>query len=339
MRRLAALAALLFVLGLSACSGSADDPVSESSSTLPGATATTEPPSTVPPSTVPPSTVPAPTGTAGCGTPADAPTIADTRPGDVERTLTVGDRERIYRIGVPSGYDDEHPTPLVMNLHGAGSNALQASIYGGVPQEADKRGMIEIAPQAIDGKWQLGGSGYDQDFLVALLNDIEARYCVDPDRVYLVGMSLGAWKAAATACAMGDRVAALALVTVEVRPGTCLSIPVVAFHGTADPIVPYGEGSGHEFPGSPNAGLPGTRDNIANWAKGNGCDATPDKSQIGTDVEVWTYRHCTADVVLYTIVGGGHTWPGETIKTGATTHTIDATSIAFDWFDDHPRRD
>lgn len=328
MRRLAAITSLSLMLALSACSG--DNPGSASVATR-AATATPTTAATGSPTT------PAPRGTAGCGTPADAPPITAKRPGDVERTLTVGDRERIYRLGVPTDYDDERPSPLVMNLHGAGSNALQASVYGGVPQEADERGMIEIAPEAFAGKWQLGGSGYDHDFLVALLDDIENRYCIDTDRVFLIGMSLGAWKAAATACAMGDRVAAIALVTVEVRPGVCGPIPVVAFHGTADPIVPYGEGSGREFPGSPNAGLPGTRDNIAHWAQGNGCDKTPDKTEIGTDVEVWTYRDCTADVVLYTILGGGHTWPGETIKTGATTRTIDATQIAFDWFDAHPR--
>jgi len=134
-----------------------------------------------------------------------------------------------------------------------------------------------------------------------------------------------------------DTFASAALVTVEVHPDGCPPLPVVAFHGTADATVPYGEGSGHEFPDSPNAALPGTHDNIARWAKGNGCDPEPAVERIGDDVERWTYRGCTADVVLYTIFGGGHTWPGARIRIGPTPGTIDATEIAFDWFEAHPR--
>lgn len=255
----------------------------------------------------------------------------------MERTIEVDGTERLYRLGVPAGYDPDDPTPLVFNLHGSGSNAKEASLYGQVPQEASKRGFITVAPEAIDGKWELGDSGADRDFLVSLLKDVEGRYCVDTNRVHIIGMSLGAWKAAVTACTVPDTFASAALVTVEVRLDPCPPVPVVAFHGTADPTVPYGEGSGHDFPDSPNAGLPGTRDNIANWAKGNGCDPEPDEKKIGDDVKRWTYRNCTADVVLYTIIGGGHTWPGADIDIGPTTQTINATQIAFDWFEAHPK--
>ncbi|HET8930482.1 MAG TPA: PHB depolymerase family esterase [Acidimicrobiales bacterium] len=277
--------------------------------------------------------------TSGCGRAPDAPEVTDELPGDVEQTITVAGTVRTYRLGVPDGYDPEQPTPLVMNLHGSGSNAVQASLYGGVTQGANERGILTITPDAIDGQWQIGAKGTDGDFLKALVADIESRYCVDPDRVYVIGMSLGAWKAAVTACAMADTFAAAALVTVEVHPDSCPPIPVVAFHGTADETVPYGEGSGHSFPDSPNAGLPGTHENIASWADGNGCDPDPKVTEIGDDVERWAYTDCTADVVLYTVTGAGHTWPGADIEIGPTTQIIDATCIAFDWFAAHPRSD
>ena len=230
------------------------------------------------------------------------------------------------------------PTPLVMNLHGSGSNAIEASAYGRVPQEGAKRGMITVAPQAIDGEWQLSLGGTDHEFLTALLDDLSSRYCIDPDRIHLMGMSLGAWKAAAMGCADPDTFASAALVAVEVHPNDCPPLPIVAFHGTADPTVTYGEGSGHEYPDSPNAALPGTRENIANWAEGNGCDPEPTVERIGDDVEVWTYTNCVADVVLYAVSEAGHTWPGAKIDIGATTQTINATEIAFDWFEAHPKR-
>lgn len=252
--------------------------------------------------------------------------------------MVVGDVARTYRLGVPVKYDQNVPAPLVLNLHGAGSSGTQASIYGGFTVAATGRGIITVAPSAINGKWQLAGHGADNDFLTELIDDLKSRYCVDLNRVFVIGMSLGAWKAAVTACGAPETFAAAVLVTVEVHPPSCKPLPVVAFHGTADAAVPYGEGSGYEFPNSPNANLPGTRTNIANWADGNNCDPAPKKTTIGDDVEKWTYTNCAADVVLYTVIGGGHTWPGSDIKIGATTQTIDATQIALDWFAAHPRR-
>lgn len=273
----------------------------------------------------------------GCGRKADAPKVVSKPPGDVARTITLGGIKRSYRIGVPVRYDPNDPTPLVMNLHGSGSNALQASFYGAFTQAAKKRDMVTITPDANGGRWQISENGTDNDFLLALVRNMKDRFCIDETRVYLVGMSLGSWKAAVTACGAPQVFAAIALVAVEVHPTDCPPIPMVAFHGTDDPIVPYGEGSGKAFPKSPNAGLPGVHKNLANWAEGNRCEPKPSISRIGSDIIRWVYRDCDADLALYTIEGGGHTWPGAKIKIGPTTQTIDATQIAFDWFDAHPR--
>lgn len=68
----------------------------------------------------------------------------------------------------------------------------------------------------------------------------------------------------------------------------------------------------------------------------------PVRKQVGDDVVRQSYRSCkdSADVVLYTIFGGGHTWPGSNINIGAaslTTHTISATPLLLDWFHEHSR--
>lgn len=283
-------------------------------------------------------------GSAGCGRPADAARVGSKLPGDVPLTLPMGTTERTYRLGVPDAYDPKRPTPLIVDLHGSGSNALQASAYSDLPRQAGARGYLVVTPDAIDGKWQISPAGTDADFLAALVDDVERRYCVDLDRVHLVGMSLGAWKAAATACHSGNRYASIALVAVEVYPGTCPPMPVVVFHGTADPVVAYGAGGGTvNQADTPNAGLPGTQSNVARWAKGNGCNPKPTVRELGTDVVLRRYRSCEqgADVDFYTIIGGGHTWPGSAIilgKPGLTTSTIDATRLALDWFAAHPRR-
>lgn len=321
---------------VAACSGSDDSsPVAAPSS------ASTAVPVTDGSSTT--ALVEEPEPSAGCRRAPDVAPISDERPGDVPQTLSSGGVERVYRLAVPADYDPDVAVPLVLNLHGSGSNAFQASGYGDVPRAATARGMVVVAAEAVDGQWQLAATGTDADFLTALLDDIEARYCIDRNHEHIVGMSLGAWKAAATACEVSDRFASVSLVTVEVFPGRCEPMAVIAFHGTADPVVPYGEGAdaGVVVTG-PNAGLPGARTNIANWAESAGCDAEPETSEIGTDVELWRYAGCDEGigVELYTILGGGHTWPGSDIDVaalGVTTSTISATELTLDWFEAHPR--
>jgi polyhydroxybutyrate depolymerase len=272
------------------------------------------------------------------------PPVADELPGDHEQTLEVGDATRTYRLAVPRDHDPTRPAALVLNLHGSGSNALQAGIYSDLPRRAAARGMLVASPDAIDGVWELGATGDDADFLAALLDDLERRTCIDPDRIHLVGFSLGAWKAAVTACALDDRVASIALLTVEVFPGDCPPLPVLAFHGTADATVAYGPGGGTvDTDETPNAGLPGTRENVAAWADNAGCAAQPTVTPIGDDVELRRHTGCRhgGEVALYTIVGGGHTWPGSEIVLGPpelTTESIDATALVLDWFEAHPRR-
>ncbi|MCB0963659.1 MAG: hypothetical protein KDA98_10220 [Acidimicrobiales bacterium] len=334
------LALLALVVGIAAgCSGSTSDGAAPT--TTAPATVTAAPDGGAP---APPAEVPA-DPSEGCGTEPDVAAIGDDRPGDVALTFDADGTERVYRLAVPADYDPDVAAPLVLNLHGAGSNALQASVYGDVPRAATERGMLVAAPEGIDGRWELAGEGADADFLAGLVDDLEGRYCVDRARIHIIGMSLGAWKAAVTACALGERVASIALVTVEVFPGTCAPMPVIAFHGTADVVAPYGEGATVEPPpGGPNQGISGAVDNVAAWADSNGCDLEPETTEIGDDVELRSYVGCDTGegpgAELYTVIGGGHTWPGSDIAIGegrATTQTIDATALSLDWFEAHPR--
>jgi len=275
----------------------------------------------------------------GCG---KAPPVRSTTgiTGDVALGFDSGGLHRSYRLGVPASYRADQPAPLVLNLHGSGSNALEQSIYSRLPVAGERRGYLVVTPDAIDANWDLQGHGRDDQFLMGLLDHLEGSYCIDLDRVYAAGISLGAWKSAITACTHPDRFAAIALVAVEVAPPNC-AIPVVAFHGTADPVVPYGVGAdpGVVVTGS-NAGLTGAAVNMANWARYSGCAPGKRVVPIGGDVQHWIYDGCRSGlgVEFYSIEHGGHTWPGSPIdvaRLGPTTHTIDATKIALDWFDAH----
>lgn len=326
MRHLAVASAI----ALAACSGGsgeADEP--DGAGGVGGAdTTTTE------------ATVPEVAASDGCGSEPDVALMADNVLGDATATFDADGIERTYRLAVPADYDPDVPVPLVLNLHGSGSNALQATAYGDVARQGTERGMIVVAPDAIDGRWELLPVGTDGEFLDALLADVASRYCVDEDRVHAVGMSLGAWRAAAQACGFPGRIASIALVTVEVPAEECEPMPVVAFHGTDDPVVAYGEGGGTIDPADAvNAGLPGTLENMDGWATFGGCGAEAEVSEIGDDVTHHVWPDCDegVGVELYTIIGGGHTWPAAEIAIGPTTQTIDATQLALDWFEAHPR--
>jgi polyhydroxybutyrate depolymerase len=266
-------------------------------------------------------------------------------PGEVVRTIESSGTQRSYRLTVPSDVDPTTPLPLVLNLHGSGSNALQQSAYSRLPTVAVTRDVIVVTPDAIANNWRLSAPSDDgnPDIRLArdLLDALSRELCVDRRRVYAAGLSLGAAFSALLACALPDDIAAVGLVTVEVLIGPCPnSVPVIAFHGTADAVVPYdgGEVRGSEFRGSTVRGAEG---NMVRWAELGGCGTEPERSEVGSGVTRRVYPDCDdgTEVELYTIDGGGHTWPGSPIdvaRLGANTDQIDATDLILDFFAEHP---
>src|SRR5437773_483971 len=88
------------------------------------------------------------------------------------------------------------------------------------------------------------------------------------------------------------------------------AVPMINFHGTDDRFAAYRGGTSWVLPGG--RAFPSQLVWTANWAKRNRCASVPADSVVAPDVTRRSYGHCAhnADVVLYTIGGGGHTWPG-----------------------------
>jgi polyhydroxybutyrate depolymerase len=143
-------------------------------------------------------------------------------------------------------------------------------------------------------------------------------------------MSNGGGMANRMACEMSDVIAAIGTVSGaypvwnNYRPTR--PVPVVAFHGTADRVVPY-EGLGHV--------LPPIRAWAAGWAARNGCDPVPTFTYRQGKVTGETWGNCPdkARVTLYTIEGGGHDWPG---SEGYPAAAIGATDVIWDFFAEYP---
>ena len=183
----------------------------------------------------------------------------------------------------------------------------------------------------------------DVRFISELIDKLEATYNIDPRRIYANGLSNGGGMAFVLSCTMSDRIAAVGMVAAaqllpfswctDARP-----VPMIAFHGTADRAVPYNGGTSWVAPDSfPNV-LTWTR----NWARRNRCAPNPSDVAVAEDVTRRAYTDCArnADVVLYTIHGGGHTWPGGKPLpewfVGTTSRSIDATSRMWEFFREHP---
>jgi len=265
--------------------------------------------------------------------------------GDVTQSLSVAGVARTFRLAVPVAYRPTVPTPLILLFHGSGSNAVQQSAYSALPSRGAAAGYLVATPDAIGGRWDLAPPGTataDQRFVTALLADLASRYCVARDRTDAAGISLGSQYAALLACNPANHLAAVGLVAAEYLIPPCRGpVPVLAFHGTADPIVPYAQGGlGRSVPGVPAVGA---EENLAAWARLDGCPATP-RVDLPVPAAVrrrWApCRHGTT-VTLYSVIGGGHTWPGSpvvlsTTVFGPTSRTLDATGLMLRFFDTAP---
>jgi polyhydroxybutyrate depolymerase len=264
-------------------------------------------------------------------------------------TLAFGGLDRRYLLHLPPQYDGTRRLPVVFDFHGHGSSATVQLLYSRIAPVADREGFVVVAPEG-QGKpphfTLLGATATEADdveFTVALLDDLLARLCLDPTRVYATGMSNGGALSSVLACRAADRFAATGAVAALIHLPQCAEgpgpAPFVAMMGTEDPVVPYAGGRVNCC-GNPN--IPAAPDTVAGFARSAGCDPEPASERIGSDVELRRYQGCddAGAVEFYVIEGGGHTWPGSPIDLsgrglGATTSSVDATETVWSFFERH----
>ena len=265
-------------------------------------------------------------------------------------TLVSSDQKRDYLLYVPSSYDRATPTPLVISLHGAAGWPAQQRNLSRWNRLAESQGFLVVYPSGsgMPRTWRTmpgDDARADVRFLADVIDTLGATYNIDPARIYADGLSNGGGMTFALSCALSDRIAAVGMVAAahalpwswcaDSRP-----VPVIMFHGTADRITPYHGGrtwiSPVRFPSIPAWS--------ANWARRNHCGPDPVESVVAADVTRLEYTHCADDaaVVLYTVQGGGHTWPGggplPEWFVGPTSRNIDATRQMWAFFREHPRQ-
>lgn len=269
--------------------------------------------------------------------------------GRADGWIASGGQRRSYLLHVPAAYDPAMPAPLVISIHGFAewpAHQMQISRWNDL---ADRHGFIVVYPAGtgFPRRWRAGGGTAadampDVTFIADLLDDLAARYTIDSKRIYVNGLSNGGGMSYLLACQLADRIAAAGSVAgAYLFPLSACQpsrpVPFIAFHGTADPIVPYAGGPSASF----DLPFPVVPDWIAAYAQRSGCDAAPVPLPGRGEVSGVQYAGCRdgADVVFYTIAGGGHAWPGgeplPRFIVGHTTQDIDATAVMWAFFSEH----
>jgi polyhydroxybutyrate depolymerase len=276
-------------------------------------------------------------------------------PHTTAQSLLSGGKARTYLLHVPASYSAAHPAPLLVVMHGLGGNGQSMEDVTGFSAMSDQEGFVVAYPDALDNTW-FDHAGAPLDGNVAFIGDLiaalRARYAIDGRRIFASGMSQGAGMSYLVCAAMPATIAAIAPVVGGIPIGYDLNtvmparpVPVLIMNGTADQLVNYygGWGSaGFFFRSAPDLAwtfamhdgcffIPFTYD-LPNWNWFDGCTASVTSYGFGVQ---------GSEVVLYTITGGGHTWPGSRIWLpqfifGNTCYDFDGSRVIWDFFTRHP---
>lgn len=240
--------------------------------------------------------------------------------------LTAGEAplgaSRPAAIHLPDNYSEDKKWPLVLSLHGYMSFPEESELYIEAVAKRNTHGYIIISPLgSIDRKnnhyWDAGktccsGDGEpvdDVSYLLDLVKEAQARYQVDDDRIYLLGISNGAYMGYRLACEDNGLFKGMLLFSGLSPKQACDAKPrnIIHFHGTSDELVPYAD-LDDEYAADVETGL-------SYWAQYNECEQKAQLKQGSLHLlrdesipsEHWQWNNCThATIHLFKQIGAGH---------------------------------
>jgi polyhydroxybutyrate depolymerase len=232
--------------------------------------------------------------------------------------------------------------PLLIVLHGSGSDGAEIAGLLEIDALADRVGVVVAYPDGVRGRffgrtsdWNAGDCcGYasrhgvdDVGMLRALIDELQARLPIDRQRVYVAGFSDGGRMAYRAACELSDRVAAIGVVAGSLRVADCrpaYPVSLVAIHGTLDDEVPYDEklpDGGDSAAIARNHHLPPS---LRFWGALSGCSSYAQYA-LSAHVTMGTFGGCRGnEVMLYSIVGGAHGWPHAASAVGSAAAPMES---------------
>lgn len=295
-----------------------------------------------------------------------------------QHSLQQGDLAREYlvydpRAGSESASAQDKKRALVIALHGGGGTAKRYAAAknddSSFTKLADREDILVVFPQGVEKNWNDGRdvahipahaqSIDDVDFISRLIDEMVATRNVDPARIYATGPSNGGFMSNRLACDLADKIVAVGIVIATMQKNvlpTCKPshpVSVLIMNGTEDPLVPFDGGSVRIGKRGKSRGeVLSTADTFDFWLAqagyaGKGADLPvtdlPDLDpKDKTRVYLQQYKGDAAEVRLYTVKGGGHTWPGARdtllrLVVSTTSQDINATQTIWDFFKDKRR--
>lgn len=272
-----------------------------------------------------------PGGDGGGGGDSGAPVTCPSpvlQPGDGMQTVQVGGMSRNYVLHVPPAYDGSKAVPLVVDFHALTGSGGQERAGSAFPDEIDPEGVVMAFPTGLAGPagtaWNVGpccvANVDDVAFAKALVAQVSTTACIDPKRVYAVGILMGGGMAYHVACHAADVFAAVmssGFDLLQENVGDCQPprpITVISFRGTGDNLVPYDGGYSALVPGMPVNFL-GAQGTFRKWAEIDGCSGAPSAPD-GNGCSAYSNCQGGVEVVLCTKAGNGQesgnaglTWP------------------------------
>lgn len=275
-------------------------------------------------------------------------------------TIQVDGVKRSYLLYKPRNLDRTKSHPLVLVMHGGGGTArgLYRDTRGSFTALADEHGFYLAYPNAVKRMWDFGAGKVseelkvrtdDRQFFANLLNHLIGSLPVDKQRVFATGISRGGQASYFLACQFPERIRAIAPITMPMpafMAADCKATPDIGLallNGTQDPVVPY-EGGQIVVRGKKRGSVLSTERTLTTWLSRNGCSMKPtaertiDPVADNTSVQRTDWTQCSgAQVRLYRIEGGGHTWPSGSQYlpvrvVGEVTRDIDGANEVWEFF-------
>ena len=232
----------------------------------------------------------------------------------VSLTVQGSSGKRTFIMHVPSTYKGDQAVPLLIDYHpigGSSDGQMRDTKYKAL---TDKEGVISLYPQGttktMGPGWNVGpccSNDDDLEFTREMIKYVREKACIDPQRIYAAGFSMGGGMSNHVACMMPDVFAAVAPAAMDLNrtnSAKCTKarpISVINFRGTADPVCKYQGGDSGYNDGLNFLGAEGT---FKYWAEADGCTGSPTTNKDGCQ----EYSNCKdgVKVVLCTKQGGGH---------------------------------
>ena len=267
-------------------------------------------------------------------------------------SIKVDELKREFVTYLPEGINKADKSPVIISLHGRLGTAVRQMKFADFKPIADRDKVIIVCPQGVDRSWNDGrgtpanSKGInDVKFIDQLITYIINTYNADPRRIYITGMSNGGFMTSRLACELNSRIAAIAVVGASMDEDMGYQpnkpMPAMYIQGTKDPLVPFAGGIMKKGAGG---AIYGHEDVLKKWAAIDLCNKKPVITDLpitindGTSVIKEEYTNNNGlRVVGFTIVDGGHTWPGGTqylpkFMIGTVTKNLNACDEIWKFF-------